>query len=69
MFYLLKYYKDSIEAMGSGTTFKEVSGKTMRSVKVRIPSDIDSQRKIAAVLDSIDTKFETNAEINDNLAA
>ena len=69
LFYLLKYYKDSIEAMGSGTTFKEVSGKTMRSVKVRIPSDIDSQRKIAAVLDSIDTKFETNAEINDNLAA
>ena len=67
LFYLLKYYKDSIEAMGSGTTFKEVSGKTMRSVKVRIPSDIDSQRKIAAVLDSIDTKFETNAEINDNL--
>ena len=69
VYYLLKYNKDAIEAMGSGTTFKEVSGKTMRAVKVRIPVDVSFQRRIAAVLDSLDTKIENNERINDNLLA
>ena len=68
VYYLLKYNKDAIEAMGSGTTFKEVSGKTMRAVKVRIPLDVSYQKRIAAVLDSLDTKIENNERINDNLA-
>ena len=69
VYYLLKYNKDAIEAMGSGTTFKEVSGKTMRAVKVRIPVDVSYQKRIAAVLDSLDTKIENNERINDNLLA
>lgn len=69
VYYLLKYNKDAIEAMGSGTTFKEVSGKTMRAVKVRIPLDVSYQKRIAAVLDSLDTKIENNERINDNLYA
>lgn len=69
VYYLLKYNKDAIEAMGSGTTFKEVSGKTMRAVKVRIPLDVSYQKRIAAVLDSLDTKIENNERINDNLFA
>lgn len=69
VYYLLKYNKDAIEAMGSGTTFKEVSGKTMRAVKVRIPVDVSYQKRIAAVLDSLDTKIENNERINDNLYA
>lgn len=68
VYYLLKYNKDAIEAMGSGTTFKEVSGKTMRAVKVRIPLDVSYQKRIAAVLDSLDTKIENNERINDNIA-
>ena len=67
VYYLLKYNKDDIEAMGSGTTFKEVSGKTMRAVKVHIPLDVNYQRQIAAVLDSLDTKIENNEKINDHL--
>ena len=69
VYYLLKYNKDAIEVMGSGTTFKEVSGKTMRAVKVHIPLDVIYQKRIAAVLDSLDTKIENNVRINDNLAA
>lgn len=69
VYYLLKYNKDAIEAMGSGTTFKEASGKTMRAVKVRIPLDVSYQKRIAAVLDSLDTKIENNERINDNLLA
>lgn len=67
LYYLLVYNKETIEAMGSGTTFKEVSGKAMRTVKVRIPSDMQSQIKIASLLDSIDSKIEANAKLNDNL--
>lgn len=67
LYYLLKYNKDKIEAMGSGTTFKEVSGNTMRNVEVVIPESKDIQKKIAAVLDSIDSKIENNQKINNNL--
>ena len=68
LYYLLKYNKDKIEGMGSGTTFKEVSKKTMEQVKVRIPVDILEQQKIANVLDSLDSKIELNNQINRNLS-
>lgn len=67
LYYLLKYNKDAIENMGSGTTFKEVSGNTMRGIRVRVPSDIETQRRIAGVLGSIDDKIEQNIAINNNL--
>ena len=67
LYYLLKYNKATIEAMGSGTTFKEVSGSTMRNIEVMIPESKDIQKKIAAILDSIDSKIENNQRINDNL--
>lgn len=67
LYYLLKYNKDAIENMGSGTTFKEVSGNTMRGVKVQIPVDIEEQRKIASILNAIDSKIEENTTINKNL--
>lgn len=67
LYYLLKYNKDRIEAMGSGTTFKEVSGSTMRNIEVVIPSSIVEQKKIANILDAIDSKIETNQRINSNL--
>lgn len=69
LYYLLKYNRDYIEAMGSGTTFKEVSGKTMKFINVRIPSDLICQKKIALMLDNLDSKIETNDQINDHLAA
>lgn len=69
LYYLLKYNKDNIENLGSGTTFKEVSGSTMRGVEVVIPEDIEEQRNIALILSSIDEKIELNEEINKNLAA
>lgn len=68
LYYLLKYNKGKIEAMGSGTTFKEVSGNTMMNVLVSIPSDKGMQERIASTLDSIDTKIELNNKINHNLS-
>lgn len=67
LFYLLKYNKDKIEGMGSGTTFKEVSGNTMKNIVVNVPSDKKVQEKIATILGSIDDKIEENERINNNL--
>lgn len=67
LFYLLKYNKDKIEGMGSGTTFKEVSGNTMKNIVVNVPNDKKVQEKIAAILGSIDNKIEENERINNNL--
>lgn len=67
LYYLLKFNKGNIENMGSGTTFKEVSGNTMKSIKVYIPVDIEEQRKIASILSALDDKIELNNRINENL--
>ncbi len=67
LYYLLKCNKDKIESMGSGTTFKEVSGSTMRNIEIMIPESIDTQKKISSILDSIDSIIENNQKINDNL--
>ena len=67
LYYLLRYKKDAIEAMGSGTTFKEVSASTMRSVEVHVPAEKKEQERISSVLAAIDAKIEANDRINDNL--
>lgn len=66
LYYLLRYNKDNIENLGSGTTFKEVSGSTMRNVPVKLPP-LPTQQKIAAILSSLDDKIELNNKINTNL--
>ncbi len=67
LYYLLKYNKDKIENLGSGTTFKEVSGSTMRGIEVSVPETIEEQRQIASVLSALDDKIEKNTEVNENL--
>lgn len=67
LYYLLKYNKDKIEGMGSGTTFKEVSGNTMKNIVVSIPTDKKVQKRISSMLGSIDDKIEENERINNNL--
>lgn len=69
LYYLLRYNKEKIENMGSGTTFKEVSGNTMRGIEVTVPESIEDQKKIASILSTIDDKIERNEAINKNLAA
>ena len=66
LYYILKYNKDRIEAMGSGTTFKEVSGAVMKNVEISLPG-LEEQRRIAGILGAIDDKIENNRRINENL--
>ena len=67
LYYLLKYNKDKIENMGSGTTFKEVSGTIMKNIVVSVPTDKQIQVKISSFLGVIDDKIEENEKINNNL--
>lgn len=69
LYYLLKNNKDSIEKMGSGTTFKEVSGSTMKNIVISVPADKKMQERIASILGCIDDKIEHNERINNNLVA
>lgn len=69
LYYLLKYNKGKIEKLGSGTTFKEVSGSTMRGIEVSVPNSIEEQRQIASLLSALDDKIEKNMEVNKNLYA
>ena len=66
LYYTLKHNKEKIEAMGSGTTFKEVSGAVMKNVEISLPS-LEEQRRIAGILGAIDDKIENNRRINANL--
>ena len=66
LYYLLAYNKNFIEGLGSGTTFKEVSGQTMKNIVVKIPS-LSTQERIASILKSLDDKIEVNRKINENL--
>ena len=45
-----------------------INTKLMSEVPVAVP-EIESQRRIAAILSSIDNKVELNEAINENLAA
>ena len=67
LYYLIKYNTEKIEHMGSGTTFKEISGNTMKNIRVKVPVTIENQKKIASILDVIDSKIEKNMQINKNL--
>lgn len=69
LYYLLKHNKQKIESLGSGTTFKEVSGYTMKNIAVSVPRDKGIQEKIGRILSSIDDKIEENEIINHNLEA
>ena len=69
LYYLLLNNRQNIEHMGSGTTFKEVSGKTMRGIEVRVPESKEEQIRISSILSAFDDKIEENDQINKNLSA
>lgn len=66
LYYLLKYKKQDIESVASGTTFMEVSGSAMKNFSVTIPL-IDEQKAIAAILSCLDDKIELNNKMNKTL--
>lgn len=66
MYYYLQFHMKEIEALGSGTTFKEISKSALQGIEIRLP-DLEKQRDIAKCLSDLDRKIELNKQINDNL--
>lgn len=67
LYYLLLHNRDRIESLGSGTTFKEVSGAVMKQIEVCVPRDKVEQQAIAKTLGAIDDKIENNSKVNHHL--
>lgn len=52
IYYYLLAYKSEIEKLGTGTTFKEVSGKTVKSIPFALPP-LEEQKHIVEKLDKL----------------
>lgn len=61
LYYFLISNTDYLNSLGSGTTFKEVSGSTLKQIKISIPS-LSEQKRIVNKLDDV---FEKVAQIKD----
>ena len=68
LYYYLKYHIAEIEALGTGTTFKEVSKASMEKYTVSLP-DLEEQKKVSSILSALDAKISLNRQINQNLEA
>ena len=63
-YYMMKYYAPRIEAIASGSTFKEVSGSVVKNFEVTIPKCLKAQREIAETLFSLDEGIQNNTRMN-----
>ena len=68
LYYYLKYHIKEVEALGSGTTFKEVSKEAMEEYDVYLP-ELSIQKKLVSVLSYIDDKISLNNSICADLEA
>ena len=68
MYYLLKLNTEYLKAHSSGTTFGELSGSTLKSLKFSFPP-IPEQNIIAKILSDLDSKIELLQKQNKTLEA
>ena len=66
LYYYLKCHIEELKDLGVGTTFAELSGKTLENYTINLPP-MEIQMKITSFLSRIDDKIEINRSINDNL--
>lgn len=73
IYYFLKYNKENIENVSSGSTFKEISGTHMKSIKIIVPNKVTLD-KFNDLVNSFDNLLKKNykdidalEEIRDNL--
>jgi len=69
LYYWLTANVEELERHASGSTFKELSGGSLKKIHIRIPSDVTEQRAIAHILGTLDDKIELNRRINETLEA
>jgi type I restriction enzyme S subunit len=68
IYYWLTANVPELERHASGSTFKEISGTTLKGIPIRVPSEAE-QRAIAYILGTLDDKIELNRRMNETLEA
>ena len=66
LYYLVQYHVRGLEQLAAGSTFLELSKRTVRGFRVLMPP-LPEQRKIAAFLSSVDEIIEKNQAVMDRL--
>lgn len=67
VYYWLKNHYEEISSLANGGAQQNLNARQIRSFTINLPS-LENQKKIALILDSIDTKIGLNDHINDYLA-
>jgi len=66
VYYLLQHNVEYLRSHASGTTFAELSGTTLKSLRFMFPP-YPEQRAIARILGALDDKIEANRKMNTTL--
>ena len=66
LYYLILHSKRRLERLAAGSTFLEVSKRTVRGFRVIVPP-LPEQRKIAAILSSVDDAIEKTQAVIDQV--
>ena len=69
LFYWLTANVDELERHASGSTFKELSGTSLKKIRIRLPASREEQRAIAHILGTLDDKIELNRRMSETLEA
>ena len=66
LYYWLKLNTEELERHASGSTFRELSGSSLKEIRLRLPP-LGEQRAIARVLGALDDKIELNRRMSETL--
>ena len=66
LYYLIRHHRRRIERLAAGSTFLEVSKRTVRTFRVAVPP-LPEQHKIAAILSSVDDAIEKTQAVIDQV--
>lgn len=69
LFYWLTANVDELERHASGSTFKELSGTSLKKIRIWLPASREEQRAIAHILGTLDDKIELNRRMSETLEA
>ena len=68
LYYWLKLNTEELERHASGTTFRELSGSSLKAIRMCLPP-LDEQRAIGRILGALDDKIELNRRMSATLEA
>ena len=67
LYYWLKLNTDELERHASGSTFRELSGSSLKGIRLRLPP-LDEQHTIARILGALDDRIELSWRMSETLA-